>query len=527
MRGREDIFLSMSDSEKMSLFRRIVNARVAQTPVADRLAAERAGKPLVNDVNLKQIASLTGRNYGSVYNTYNGLVEALETMIGRSNLSIKKLFSVPSSDVRWFFVKSGHPYKFLDAILYHHYDNFEQFLAAEDTSKATMLRHLKAIRDFGREFGVRFSYKTMSVQGDPKRIRLFLTMIFWLATDGAQWPFTNMNREFAAEWVDRSVELYGIGTPNNVTREIAMYYVAVSHQRNVDAHTLDYRETKSSLYYPVANMFEEIGPLMTIERPAGTVDLSVGEQIGESVGLYFLYNFLPFYATTNQELLDRTFNRFKRYNPEVYNLVNDFLLKLPVSFLEENRLPQLAYDFMKANLLSTVVSVIEFGDDLSLVVAEAINNRLDQIPQNELLEKKVRQTIEHIIFSRNMGDFEKILDQLVHSFYQTTLMTTVQYFPPVKVKVAPVIEQTVLGYMDLLAFLTVLPFVEIISAEGNLASADLVIESSTVPGADEKRGDALVFKWAASSSNDWYGELYATVRQLWDEKMSLGGAVDY
>lgn len=74
----------------MSLFRRIVNARVAQTPVEDRLALERDNKPLVKDVNLKQIASLTGRNYGSVYNTYNGLVEALEEMTHHKSAPTKK-----------------------------------------------------------------------------------------------------------------------------------------------------------------------------------------------------------------------------------------------------------------------------------------------------------------------------------------------------------------------------------------------------------------------------------------------------
>jgi hypothetical protein len=55
-----------------------------------------------------------------------------------------------------------------------------------------------------------------------------------------------------------------------------------------------------------------------------------------------------------------------------------------------------------------------------------------------------------------------------------------------------------------------------------------VIESSTVPDAAAKKSPGTVtYKWASTSSNDWYGELYATIRQIWDDKMSVGGVVDY
>lgn len=110
MRGREDIFLAQSQAEETSLFRRIVNARSSQTPVAERLALEKAGKPLVTDVNLKQIAALTQRNYGSVYNTYNSLVATLQEMIGTKTTVVSKLFNVPSSQVRLFLVARDHPY---------------------------------------------------------------------------------------------------------------------------------------------------------------------------------------------------------------------------------------------------------------------------------------------------------------------------------------------------------------------------------------------------------------------------------
>ncbi|WP_179394665.1 helix-turn-helix domain-containing protein [Lacticaseibacillus absianus] len=520
MRGREDIFLSMSEAEKMSLFRKIVNSRTAQTPVADRLTAERAHRPLVKDVNLKQIASLTGRNYGSVYNTYNGLVAVLEAMTGSKGSSAKKLFNLSSSEVRAYFVTQSHPYQFLQALLSHDYPTFEAFLAHEETSKATMLRHLKALRDFSRKFGVRFSYETLSIQGEEKRIRLFLTMIFWLATDGAVWPFEAVQREVAGELVDRVVRLYDVGTPNIVTREIAMYYVAISYYRIRDGQPIPYDEETLTLKYPTANLFEELGDAFLWPQ------LSLSEQLGESAAVYFLFNFLPFYVTTSSSDLDKTLQRFKRYNPEIYTLVIDFLAKLPVGFVEQNQLPAQAMNMLRANLLANTVATLEFGDDISQAIAYEMNDKLRQTPDNPALAKKVHQTLEHVVFTRKLTGFDHALETLVTSYYHNLLQLAIQFLPPVKVKVALLIEQTVLGYVDLLAFLISQPFVELLPPE-RAGEADLVIESSTVPDAVEKRGDKLTYKWAANSSNDWFGELYATVRQVWDDKLSLGGEVDY
>ncbi|WP_390410370.1 helix-turn-helix domain-containing protein [Lacticaseibacillus jixiensis] len=526
MRGREDIFLSMSESEKMSLFRRIVNARVAQTPVEDRLELERSGKPLVKDVNLKQIASLTGRNYGSVYNTYNGLVEALEQMTHHKDATTKRLFNEPSSKVRLYFVQQGQPYKFLEAMLYHKYVNFEAFLKHEDTSKATMLRHLKPVRDFARKFGVRFSYETLSLQGDEKRIRVFLTIIFWMATDGAGWPFDEADRTRKGQEIDAIIKMFDMGVPNLVTREIAMYYWAVAEQRAKDGYTVALNTSHYALKYPVPNVFEELKE--QLDPTPVFVPMSISEQMGESASLFFLFNFLPFYVTTGTDISSTVVKRFERYNPEIYTLVTEFLAKLPVDFLSDGQLPQATVNMLLANLLAVTISILEFGEDLTEVIAYEVNEKLHQMPDNSGLRKKVRQTLEHIIFSHDLQEFSQVSDVLTDSFYRNVLQLVVQFVPPVKVKVAVVIEQTLLGYIDLLAFLMNQPWIELVSpTDCPLDQVDLVIESSTVPDAAEKKGHALTYKWASTSSNDWYGELYATIRQIWDDKLSVGGDGDY
>lgn len=526
MRGREDIFLSTSDAEKMRLFRTIVNARVAQTPVADRLASETAQKPLVTDVNLRQIALLTGRNYGSVYNAYNGLVEELEAMTSK-NASVKKMFNLSSAEVRRYLVEQSHAYHFLIAVFYGQYDSFDEFLTAEDTSKATMLRHLKPMRDFAHTFGVRFSYEGLKIAGPEKRIRLFLTLIFWLATDGAAWPFSHCERKAVGRVVDATIDLFDLGRPNLVTREIAMYYVAVALRRMQLDEVIEFTPKQVTLQYPVPNFIEELDPVL--RTAVALPELSLSAQMGESSSLYFLFNFLPFYVTTGTDMQEGALRRFRRYDPQIYTLVMEFLDKLPVGFITEHTLPTPVMNMLTANLFSVAMSLLEFGDDLSQALAYSINDRLHQVPQNETLAVKVHQTLEHVIVSENLTDFHAHLDVLSDSFYRNVLQLATQFLPQVKVKVAVVIEQTLLGYVDLLAFLIAQPMVVLVSPnETDIDDADLVIESATVPDASGKIGpDTHTYKWAANSSNDWFGELYATIRQIWEDKMSVSENVDY
>ncbi|WP_269087944.1 hypothetical protein [Lacticaseibacillus paracasei] len=42
MEANHDIFLSMSDAEKLNLFQAIISARIAQTPVRTQLAGDHA-----------------------------------------------------------------------------------------------------------------------------------------------------------------------------------------------------------------------------------------------------------------------------------------------------------------------------------------------------------------------------------------------------------------------------------------------------------------------------------------------------
>ena len=74
------------------------------------------------------------------------------------------------------------------------------------------------------------------------------------------------------------------------------------------------------------------------------------------------------------------------------------------------------------------------------------------------------------------------------------------------------------GYIDLLAFLHAIPFVELASSDVNLKDVDLVITTS-VGLIKDNVGKTQIFPWHINVTNDHYGQLYSLLRELWDEKM--------
>lgn len=288
---------------------------------------------------------------------------------------------------------------------------------------------------------------------------------------------------------------------------------------------IPYEPSKLTLRYPTANMFEELQPRLAKDFlfPKFTTE----GQMGESAAMYFVFNFLPLYGTTNTAVLERTMARYRHYNLPVYTLVTEFLAKLPVAFLTSDQLPEGALNMLKVNLLANTVSTLEFGEDLSQVIAYEINEHLAAMPDNPTLKKKVRQTLEHVVYVGELDELKPHLDALTEAYYSDVLQVAQQFAPKTKVRVAAVTEQTGLGYVDLLSFLMAQPFVELVSPDEGLADVDLVIESATVPDAGKRRAGILTYKWAASASNDWFGELYAELRQIWENKNEGGHDEDF
>lgn len=512
-RVRDDIFLSASSYDRYDLYQRIQAASTVQLSTAQWLAGYRNHSLAVSEINLRQLAANAGRNYGSIYNMYNDLVALLKTLVPNEEGPAAQLFNVPAGRVRFALVEQGNPYAFLQAVLAHTYDSSDDFLAAQATSKVTMLRHLKPLRALSSAVGVRLHYEGMSITGDERRVRILLTLAFWLATDGAVWPFT-LDRDTVVRAADMIFDSFDVSTVNPVSREVAAYYLAVAVQRICQGHCVDYQAEEQVLNYPVPNLYAELSRQFGGDLPLPK--LTEETQLGESAYAYFLTNFAPMFVTPESTAATDVLARFGRYNPELSQLVTDFLDKLPSPMFDAQHLPASARAILLANLLAITVSTLTFGVDLGALLAGAFSQTVAAAPEDSDLRRKVQQTLENVVATSPLThQFAPLIPVLTQSFYDNLRQLTLRYQPKQTVKVLPLMEQTALGYVDLYTFLLMQPFVTVLPPDSPIESADVVIQAASVPVATEQLGNAVYFQWHLNASSDLFGRLFALLRQLW------------
>lgn len=513
--ARVDIFLSGSQADRYALYRRIQGLTAQRLSTPQWLDAYHDKALAVTDVNLRQIAAATGRNYGSIYNMYNDLVAVLQRLTGEQTTDVQTLFQVPAGRVRYDFVQHSNSFAFLQALLAKSYTRFEDFLTAQDTSKVTMLRHLKPLRELANHLGVRLHYEKMTVSGDERRIRLFLTVAYWLATDGAAWPF-NHDHEMVGEVTDAIYQTFDIRFANAVSRELGNYYLAVAVERIEQGNIVNYDPDQTVLNYPVPNLYSELTAKFGKILPLTDQNMNRQSQLGESAYLYFLSNFAPMFITPDSTESAEVIARFSRYNPEIYTLATEFLAKIPAKQLDVRNLPKPIYELLLANLLSVTISTMTFGGDISAILSAALSRDMNVIPDDLDFQRKVRQTLENVIATEpQTASFGPLIDELSDSYYINFRQLVARFAPTYTVRVLPLLEQTALGYIDLYAFLFNQPFVTVLSPGASVADADVVIQAASVPIDESQCGDAVLFRWDFNANVDRYGSLYALLREIW------------
>lgn len=220
-----------------------------------------------------------------------------------------------------------------------------------------------------------------------------------------------------------------------------------------------------------------------------------------------------------QQSID-TIERFRHYNPAIYTLVTEFLEQLPYNVRGQLHMDNEEYGLLVANLLTISMSTLVLGRDFSYMVAQDLNLRLQMVPTNNVLRAQVKQTIDYIVYDRQLTALEPMVEQLSEAYYNNLYQYIYQIRPDVTVKVAPVIEQTVIGYIDLLVFLNAIPFVEIAQHDDALSDADIVISSAYLDSDDIGSEKPLILPWRLEYNNDNFGQLYSALRETWDAKVN-------
>ncbi|MGO0141357.1 hypothetical protein WMY91_09745 [Latilactobacillus sakei] len=96
-----------------------------------------------------------------------------------------------------------------------------------------------------------------------------------------------------------------------------------------------------------------------------------------------------------------------------------------------------------------------------------------------------------------------------------------QYRPANRVKVALVVEQDYLGYMDVLAALDNIQYVDVSTSDEALRDADLVVTTASITLPDYTNPEAVPFVWRLNANSDHYARLYGIVHELWIQKSHL------
>lgn len=517
--GQHDLFLSASAYDRLNLYREIHRAEKRQLTNAQRIERQQHPTPAATDINLKRIALLVNRNYGSIYNLYSDLTSYLNEIQATETPDVDP-FAIPEGQLRWWLVRQSLPYQFLTALLEERYTSLDALLAESEVSKATLLRHLRPLRDLGKVMGVRVVYETMQIKGDEPRIRLFLAIAFWLATDGYQWPFANLaaaQLDAAVRHITSTFEQYA-DTP--VSREVAKYYLAVAYTRMQYQHWIDHTTIQDVLHYPVPNLYEDIRSLLAQMPEPKPILPPVTSEVGlsESTFVYFLLNFTPVYVTRDNQAITEQRKRFSRYNPAIVTLVTKFLDHLPIVSFDTSRWAQERQDMLVANLLGVTVSILTFHTDFGQTMAYALNTRMSRMPANPMFKQRVARTLESTIENENLMSFMPVLEPLAEAFYENLRMILTNLEPVARIKVAPLLEQTSLGYVDLISFLMAQPFIEVVDGYTPLSEVDIAIQAASLQP-DEATGAPLYFKWTMDASSDTFGELYGILRELWLQKV--------
>lgn len=522
---QEDLFLSSSAADRYSLYQMIQATTTNQLSTAQWLETYKAGKMQVTAVNLRQIAKVTGRNYGSIYNMYNDLVTLLTSMTGKTSPTIREMFAFSEGQVRMALVEKSHAYAFIQALLKPDSRTFDEFLEQQSTSKVTMLRHLQPLKQMAAKLDVKVHYEKMKVTGDERCIRIFLTFVMWLATDGAKWPFTILGHQQAHELVDNVFQAFDIRSQNQVATEVAMYYLAISFMRMAQGHLITYSTQLSLLNYPVPNLFNLPS---TKDVIAATLPPTTREvQLGESTFMYFLANFTPAFVSSDNRSIQQTIERFKRYNSEIYQLVTSFLAKLPESVFDAANMSDRQYQLMVADMLAITVGTLTFHMDINEVIAYTFNHNIRQTLPSSRFTQKVQQTLENVLATEQFAaPFTEAMKDLTTAYSRNLGPLLAQAVPPARVKVLPLLEQAGLGYVDLYTFLFAQPFVQVLPSDATIEDADLVIQAAALPHSAKEYGTTIFYHWELDSSNDLFGNLYALLRELWQRKMAAASQKD-
>ncbi|MFD1470855.1 helix-turn-helix domain-containing protein [Companilactobacillus mishanensis] len=528
-----DLFLSKSEVEKIQLFNKIKLIRTNQLASADLIGTYRNRNIEVKDINLRKAAYQMNKSYGSVYNTFLGIQDDFKEILGKNDYKIEEMFAISRDEYHAFLTTRSDGYRFLDAIVKGSEDSFRKFYTDLNSSKATVLRHLKPVRGYLKRFGVRIAYEPMRFVGNEEAIRIAIAALYWNATRGYVWPFELFSRTTAFKVVDVALEKYRLEPINNITKLFYAYIVMAHSYRILGGNHMQNIEALSVINYPFPNIFEGASYLMEDNKNdtddvrnlkhAIKEEVSYEEQMFQSADFYILLMCVPTTFEVSEEYLQTVSRQLVKYNPLFANFIDDFLDLIPYDIeqtVSDFALSHKEFMRYKYNLTTCIIGVLALDQNYIEILnlfsgfGDAMSTLTD-----ENLQSKVGSTVQHLMrrdkYRSLKGKSKLISDALYAIAYRFFSL----YNHKIQVRVYLELESFFLVYSDLAITLEALPYVSIVS---DSRDADIIVtaNSSDLPK-DETKDDVCVYRWMYNGVDGQMGGLLNLIYKIWtDEKVA-------
>ncbi|WP_099974123.1 helix-turn-helix domain-containing protein [Lactobacillus terrae] len=529
MNSFTDIFLSKSEIEKVQLFTKIKQIKINQLASANLIDTYRTRKIEVSDINLRKSAYEMNKSYGSVYNTFLGIQEDFKEIYKKDDVEINDIFQYSSDEYHAYLTTKSDAYLLIEGIVKQRETSFTEFYTKLDSSKATVLRHLKEVREFLKGFGVRIAYEPLRFVGDEESITLAIASLYWNATRGYFWPFDDLREETALKVVELGLEQYRLAAPNEITKKFYSYLIMAHVYRMLDGHISMGQKNLETINYPFPNVFDSIDELLDIKPQSDNVKkvvdiirnkMTLEEQMSQSAEFYILVICVPSMFDVSDSYIQSVTSQMQKYNPTFFNFTQEFLKLVPYDneeIITKFGLTENSFARYQYNLMSSVAGVMVLGTNYlqCLKLFAGSGDTISKLRDDDL-RNNILATVQHLVRKEEYASLRYSYTEIADALYSMAFRFSAMYSPVLKVRVYLELESFFLVYSDLSITLDSLPYVKIVNEPDQ---ADVVITSNANQLPDGFRDDVCIFRWRPDGAQSQMGALLNLIYKIWtDEK---------
>ncbi|KRK34677.1 helix-turn-helix domain-containing protein [Loigolactobacillus bifermentans] len=275
---------------------------------------------------VNELARRAGLSYQKTYN----MVQAINRQVQQFSTEQQRILTPHGGiDTRqlkvsldWYrfqLISRNLPYKILYYLLTNPAPTLENFSQTLNISQSTIFRKLKPLTQFLKRFNVRLHYKTLSLTGDERYIRLVLYYIFHLAA-------RHQSIQIFPEALQQRVQAV-----QALANEKIRLFTEVRERLDMDMVTAVFLLRQDQGHFvpddPRYNVLLDDNPnyQMDVLKALQPATLSADDLIGELHFGFFVLNYPPLFRDADSAFLQQHLAYFQRQNNLIWRFCTDLL----------------------------------------------------------------------------------------------------------------------------------------------------------------------------------------------------------